>query len=46
MSFFLALIGFAALVGFVAFFIIPRLRKGNEKAFDTFNFLHSLRGWF
>ena len=46
MSFFLALLGFAALVLFFAFFVIPRLRKGNEKAYDTFSFLHSLRYWF
>lgn len=46
MSFFLALLGFAALVLFFAFFVIPRMRSVNKKAYDTFSFLDSLRYWF
>ena len=45
MSALLAFLGFALLILFVAFFVIPRLRKGHEKAFDTFAFLDSLRFW-
>ena len=45
LNFALAVLGFALLVLFVAFVVIPRLRRGNEKAFDTFAFLDSFRGF-
>ena len=45
LNFALAVLGFALLVLFVAFVVIPLLRRGNEKAVDTFAFLESLRGW-
>ena len=45
LNFALAVLGFALLVSFVAFVVIPRLRRGNEKAVDSFMFFESLRGW-
>jgi hypothetical protein len=34
-------IGFALPVLFLAFYVIPRLRKGRERTFDSFAFLNS-----
>lgn len=41
----LGFLGFVLLVLFLGLVVFPRLRDGNEKAFDAVSFLQSLRFW-
>ncbi len=46
LAFALALMGFALFIYFIAFVVMPRMRKGREKSFDAFMMFESVRFWF